>query len=260
MGSKQKTTVDTRTLSLKEVIALQNQGGEIYQKVIKTTFPGREFTEIRERFVKRMPVDREKSEKLSIEYMGLIRKSLDEQEEKMAEMRKIVSKSYNRLIDAQNKFEAAKKKLERAQKVYEDAKSDLEQADQKRQKVSDEYVAQEKKFEDGKIFVLLHPSATLKQLQSNKTGAFVVTKRDKRLLEKAGCVDMVFDNDKEENFIENIPHHMLNELSVAELKGYVAYANMVINFYLQEKDFVAVFASKEISELLASNGYDISEE
>lgn len=70
---------------------------------------------------------------------------------------------------------------------------------------------------------------------------------------------MVFDNDEEENFVENIPYYMLNELPESELKGYVAYTNMVINFYLNEKDFVAIFSSKEISELLASNGYDISE-
>lgn len=259
MGSKRTADVDVRTLSLKELIALQNEGGEIYQKVVRTAFPGREFTEIRERCVKRMPIDREKSEKLSIEYMGLIQKSLDEQDEKIAELKNILSKSYNRMVDAQNKFDAAQKKLEKARQIYEDAKSDFEQADKKRQRVSDEYQAEEKKLEDSKIFVLIHPSATLKQLQSNKTGVFVVTKRDKRKLEKVGCVDMFFDNDKEENFIEHIPHYMLNE-PAAELKGYVAYANMVINFYLQEKDFVAVFASKEISELLASNGYDISEE
>mgnify|MGYP001104627733 CR=1 FL=1 len=141
MGSKQTTTVDMRALSLEEVIALQNQGGEIYQKVIKNTFPGRDFTEIRERFIKRRPVDREKSEKLSHEYMGMIQKCLDEQDERILELQKILNKSCNRLVDAQNKFNAAKKKLERAQQIYEDAKSDFEQADQKRQKVSDEYIA-----------------------------------------------------------------------------------------------------------------------
>ncbi len=259
MGSKQTTTSDTRALSLEEVIALQNQGGEIYQKVIRTTFAGRGFGEIRQRFINRRPVDREKSEKISREYMGVIKEALNDQDEKMAELHKIVSKSYNRMVDAQNKFEAAQKKLERAQQIYEDAKSDFEQADQKRQKVSDEYEAEEKKLNDSKIFVLIHPSATLKQLQFNRGGIFVATEFDKCKLEKAGCVDMVFDNDKEENFIENIPHYMLNELSAAELNKYIAYANMVINFYLQEKDFVAIFASKEISELLASNGYDISE-
>ncbi len=259
MGSKQTTTVDMRALSLEEVIALQNQGGEIYQKVIKNTFPGRDFTEIRERFIKRRPVDREKSEKLSHEYMGMIQKCLDEQDERILELQKILNKSCNRLVDAQNKFNAAKKKLERAQQIYEDAKSDFEQADQKRQKVSDEYIAEEKKLDDSKIFVLIHPSATLKQLQFNKVGIFVTTKLDKHKLEKAGCVDMVFDNDEEENFVENIPYYMLNELPESELKGYVAYTNMVINFYLNEKDFVAIFSSKEISELLASNGYDISE-
>lgn len=109
MGSKQTTTVDMRALSLEEVIALQNQGGEIYQKVIKNTFPGRDFTEIRERFIKRRPVDREKSEKISREYMGVIQKCLNDQDEKMAELQRTVSKSYNRLVDAQNKFEAAQK-------------------------------------------------------------------------------------------------------------------------------------------------------
>lgn len=259
MVSKEKT-VNMVTLSLKEMIGLQNEGGEKYQKVVRAAFPGMEFAEIRERFIKRRPIDREKSTKISQEYMGLIQRSLNEQDENMAELRETVKRSYNRLVDAQNKFEKAKKKLERAQQVYSAAEQDLEQASQKRQKVSEAYESEERKLEDSKIFLLIHPSATFKQLKSNKAGIFVSTDRDKRLLENAGCVDVVFDSSKEENFVENIPYYMLNNLPKAELKNYVAYANMVINFYLQEKDFVAIFASKEISDLLASNGYEITEE
>ncbi len=258
MGNQERTG-ETRLLSIELVIALQEEGGELYQKVVRSTFPGREFAEIRERFIKRRPVNREKSEKLSRDYMSLISESLNGQDAKIAELQEEVNASRNRFKDAQNKFEEAKKKLEKAEQVFKEAQQELETAIQKRERVSAEYVAEEKKLEDNKTFILIHPSATLNQLEPNRYGIFVATKRDKKLLEKAGCVDMVFENKKEENFIENIPHHMINEMSTAKMRSHVAFANMIINFYLQEKDFVAIYSSKEISELLASNGYDISE-
>lgn len=160
------------------------------------------------------------------------------------------------LKKVQDSVAKARRKVKRAEEILEATKNyhkELEQVvDEEKKSISErtEHLTQMESI------VLIHKSATLKQVSEVQYGYIVVNSTDMQFLSFVKP-DEQFNNENAEKFVEWLPTDFWNKYSKEDADSIVDFCNMVINFQLNAdggKMVVPVYANKDINEILCKNG------
>lgn len=257
MKQKNVSNNESRQLSVTGLYELRKSNLTRYEKIVKELFQGKDSIVTRERLLKGKIPNHEMVFQVHKEIM----EELDDESKKIerdieAEY-EFLNKKEQEYQACLEEFETAKKNLEKASETLKSAKETLKSFEGKAelyQKRLSEGEARKKKMQ---IRILIHPSATMQQIVSSQYGIFVATNEDCEVLTKLGFVDRIFAG-LEENYIVRIPYEVKQKVSdEKELLSMVSYANMVMYYHLkEEEDFVPIFSSEEIAQLLRANGYE----
>jgi len=194
------------------------------------------------------------------------RKGLLERYEKdyqYLETRKTAALSTKAFLEEE--YNIAKQKVESAEKLLLEAKKTLREAEKSKLQSENELnhinVLIEQSTEEYKsmqMVVLIHPSATFKQISENIEGIFVATSTDAECLSQIGCVDKVF-NDEERYKIDTTAEFIKKyPMSLQELNSIINFVSMVITCYINSgTSFKVIYSNDAIDELLRINGFKL---
>lgn len=110
--------------------------------------------------------------------------------------------------------------------------------------------------------ILLHWSATRKQVLAHANGKIVSTNRNKKILEEAGIiVDEIFKPAESEHLITMIPAGMEDKYQPLEWQSIIDYCEMAANFKMaaelgEEENIVLLYSNPDIIEILKANGLE----
>lgn len=173
-----------------------------------------------------------------IEHQKFVDEKKRDYSEKMSELEKVKKK----VAVAEKNLTAAKNWHEHLQEMTDSAKKKADSA--------------RKFLQEIQTIVLVHSSASWKQMNQYQFGKIYIVKAERKLL---SCLlpDEIFFNDKEENFITKFPWDFEEKYQGKEKEAIIEYCNMVITIKLiTDENVVALFGNKDIAEILRLNGLE----
>lgn len=157
---------------------------------------------------------------------------------------------------AQQQFAESKRSL----KEIEQQKADLEDQKKENQYKFRKFQCLEKEFAS---VVLVHRTATTKQIISQVNGHIVSTRRDAGNLEERGVViDEIFNPKKGEHLITYIPEGISERYETLEWKSIIDFCEMVANYKMsaekgKENNIIILYSNFDIAEILKANGLTV---
>ena len=107
-------------------------------------------------------------------------------------------------------------------------------------------------YEEQESIVLVHRTATVKQLKQYQKRKMIVTEIDASYQYKIGVADEVFCEDVH---LIDLPYYMVGRDLTFEEKSAIAFANMIFYYELNHFDYKAIYSDELISKLLRFNGF-----
>ena len=160
-----------------------------------------------------------------------------EVEEKFMQAKRDLEKQKMALAAAKKFNQELEYRLKEKQKKCKEAKQDLN-------------IMQE--------IVLVHASASYKQIYKNQLGKMIITQTDKKMLNQL-LPDEIFDPKKAENFIQILPRGFEERYDEKKRESILDFCNLVINVKLlaeEDQKVVVLFSNKDIPEILRLNGIE----
>ncbi len=153
-------------------------------------------------------------------------------------------KAQKKLDEALQALRKQQRKLEKVQRIRSEKMENID-------KVNDIY-------EKSQDVILIHKSASLKQLMEKQAGVFYITKTDAEFLGDINLMpDHIFVNEETE-FVTSLPYGFFDNHSSEYCKSVIDFAEMVINISMSMESDVKiepVYANKDIDNILKLNGY-----
>ena len=155
------------------------------------------------------------------------------------------AEKYQKFLEAKKDFDDLKKELIKI-------KVKINQYDASSKALLKEIQKVSRASAKSEVFVLVHRTATIKQLKEFQKMQMVVTEVDATYQYIIVIADEIFDKDV--NFIA-LPHNMSGRELTFEEKSAIAFVNMMFYHKVKNIKFEAIFSDKTISDLLKYNKY-----
>lgn len=174
-----------------------------------------------------------------------------EAQRQLDEKKKELERAKYELFNAQTKVNKARTVLKAAQSYH----SELEENLVERKKILQK---RQSHISQMNSIVLVHKSASIKQMDENQYAYIVVTASDACELEFIKP-DQIFESEFAESFVESLPKDFYTKYSEKEQKSIIEFSEMVINFQLnadEKQKIIPLYANKDISDILYMNGIE----
>lgn len=205
------------------------------------------------------------------ERMVVMNHIVQEQEKEMGEMKVDLGEHTNFLEKKEEEKKVADEEFERARRKQEKANSVLYAARRYHANLEDQIKKREKDLKGEKDcleqmeeIVLVHSTASLKQIKKHQLGIIFITKSEEDLLGEL-LPDEVVEFDLDSNFVEHLPRDFEKKYDEKTRKGIIEYCNLVINAKLAGDEIggeefsskiIPLYSNVDIAEILRINGLD----
>ena len=241
-----------QSIPLYVLAEISKEKGDLYRKIISSEFSGSENVFGRKRLSFKSPVENETQinsfENSLVDFENeyfRIQKEKKTLEDLYNEKHLSWAEKYVKYLEAKKEFDELKKELINIKSSIEKYETSLKVILKDIQKVSKDSAELES-------FVLVHRTATIKQLRVHQKRQMVVTRIDAPYQYAIGVADEVFDKDV--NYID-LPYYMTNRELTFEEKSAIAFANMVYYYETNHIEYEAIYSAILISQLLRFNGF-----
>lgn len=249
--------VDVRQLSVGTLETIREENLTKFHNIVRTVFQGRFSSVTKERLLKGKKPNHMMMCEVHTECIKELETKNKSLETDIELQKEFIAKKQQECDEKLKAFQNAQIQLKKAEEKLLAAHSALKQFEEDNQKITNLLKKEQWLKKQLEKRILIHPSATLQQIKDHQDGVFIATSIDAKLLSTIGCVDCIFKSSKEESMIEILPPSITNsERDEEEINSLISYADMVIHYYLESKDFVALFSNEEIAAILRANGYE----
>lgn len=154
-------------------------------------------------------------------------------------------KEYQATFEA---WQTAQEALKVAERNFKQAVEAKEASKREKEEMEEVLLQQSRKLENMKKFVLIHPTASLSALDKRKEGVLVCTKFDSERMNFRRFEDCVIEAADIEL---DIPQESKKKFaSNRDWESAVEYVKLVVQFWLEDKPYEALYSSKEIKEMI----------
>ncbi len=159
---------------------------------------------------------------------------------------------------ASEEVKNAQKKLSEALQALRKQQKKLEKIQRNKSEKSEDVDIITKICEKSQNVILIHKTASLKQLSEKQAGIIYITKTDAEFF---GDIDLMPDHvfvNEETEFVTSLPYGFFDNHSSEYCKSVIDFAEMVINISMSMESDVKiepVYANKDIDNILKLNGY-----
>lgn len=186
---------------------------------------------------------------------GRFARSIEFQQEEIEMLEKV-------LWTVRDKAEVCKKEHERAYQAIQTAQEELRIAQRNFKQISEELEARKqekeemeeillqryKKLEHMKKFILIHPTASLSAVDKKREGVLVCTKFDSERMNLRRFEDCIMEAVDIEL---DVPQEYKKRFAChKDWESAVEYVKLVVQFWLEDKPFEALYSSQAIQEML----------
>ena len=239
-------------LSVHELAEIGRRNEALYKTVVEEDFKGVHDCYGKRRFSRRRLSDRSTEIQCNLETMKTMDEAYQSASKRVEQKKADKDSLEGEFIARKQEYITAKLAFESAQEALENAERDLKQARESEDWYLSEYLRLMTVDEEMKKVVLVHPSASMKQLKQYQHRIIVMTDEDSEDAAIIGSVDETFEADY--SLVENLPYTLIGKEWNKEEKSAIAFASMVIYYQvLSEEDFVYIYGSPLIAEILRAN-------
>lgn len=250
-----------RALSLEEFIKVA-RGSLLIKYMVKSALDEKTSPHLIKRIISVNNFSNDAERKFQEEYVGLIEKNIAEIQEALTQSVSKEEAVQSLVDDVEAEFNRAREAYEEAREKLDKAKAKLESAKKATRHAKKAVLECEVSYQEAldrkeklTISALMHPSATMAQLEEHRDYKIVASYTDAPELQKLGIVDEVFKKEQA-RLIEvesDYPGFYENTIQ-SDIKSKIAYVRMVAWYMLNDIPYVTVYADKLIDELLKYNG------
>lgn len=184
-----------------------------------------------------------------------------EELKKEAEQRKVITIKSQEVSLAENDVKKAKEALATAEsnldkvaKSFCKQKKILERIGEDIEESKDRIAMINEMLEKSYDIVLVHKTASLKQLMENQWGVFYVTKQDEEFFKRMQILPDKVVSEVKANFVSKFPYGFCDKNSEYK-KSIIEFCEMVINFAMEYSSIKVLYSNEDIAKILQMNGY-----
>ena len=185
----------------------------------------------------------------------VIEKVIFDYEKEAKQHEKECNKACDEYDGAKMKYEAAKRIMERQQRKIEEAEAKIHSETMKKKKAEEQKQEMEtlltdsnKKLEQMKKFVLVHPTATLGSLDKSRWSVLIATKFDVMQLRYKRFADEIIDTADDPIYIPEGAREKFE--TEEEFKSAVEYTKLVVRYWAEDKPYELLYNSEGIKYML----------
>ena len=233
----------------------------------KTSTSREEEKKIEKEFIKAFANKKQVKEELKVtnfsKILGALGRTIERLNTELEMQEKLIRIGEAEVKDSETKLKEAERKLRSCQNALQELCIEDEQIKKEKQTVCEKLDYFKKLEIQFSRIVLLHISATTKQIVANLNGTIVTTKKDAAMLKNKGIViDETFRLSNAEHLITIVPEGIKDKYDPLKWKSIIEFCEMVANFKMraepeEEEKIVILYSNWDIAEILKANGLEV---